>query len=405
MIVSACFPPYGWGGAEIAAEGIATWLADRGHTVAIYTDVAPEKLQPTNGESIYEWHAPEKGRWSHRANEHGKQNPLRKALWHARDHSSGQGRAEFARVAAGFAPDVVMVHLAPGLGVGIFEHCAEADIPVIFVVHDFWMTCLRSSMFSREGKVCQQREWMCRWSSTKRMAALDRIPRLGFWAPSRRIVELIRGELGDVFRNLLVERNVVNLQDFERRSSSDDDHSLRLLYVGKITAAKGVSFVLDCLARLPAEADFVFDLVGSGDLDAELQQDFGEDPRFRFHGVKPRAEITRFYHHASALLVPSLWFENSPLVIYQAQAAGLPVLGSDSGGIPELLHGRTDSCILPAGDHAAWTAKLLELATNRSLVAVLQQAARQRALDNNQVLDERGRKVEALCQTLIDQRS
>jgi glycosyltransferase involved in cell wall biosynthesis len=404
MIVSACFPPNGWGGAEVAAEGIASWLSEQGHQVAVYTDAVLGAAPAANGHTPHEWHAPAKAEWLHRAHEHGKQNGVRKALWHAIDHSPYQGESEFARAATSFRPDVVMVHLAPGLGLGLFEHCAAKDLPVLFVVHDFWMTCLRSSMFSKGGSVCKEREWLCRLSSTRRLAALSKIPRLGFWAPSARIVEIIRSEVGDVFRNVLIERNVVNLSDFEKPVPASSSGPVRFLYVGKVTAAKGVRFVLECLASLPAETPFEVDIVGNGDLEEPLKQQFAADARFRFRGVRQRAEIASLYQGASVLLVPSLWFENSPLVIYQAQASGLPVVASDSGGIPELLNGRSDSFILPAGDAQAWAAQLRAIATQPALLAGLKTSARQYARDSGKTLDARGRKVEALCRTLIEQR-
>lgn len=407
MIVAACFPPHGWGGAEVAAEGIARWLAEHGHHIGVYTDLAAETLPAAATAGDHAWYAPALGSQGHRAHEHGRKGPLRKAWWHVIDHGAHRGEAEFARATEAFRPDLVMVHLAPGLGLGLFAHCAAADLPVIFVMHDFWMTCLRSSMFSRSGTVCTQREWACQWSSRRRLAALLRVPRLGFWAPSQRIVDLTRKQAGPVLRNLLVERNVVDLDDFSRTdgATTDADRSaaapVRFLFVGKITEAKGVLFLVEALLALPAGSRFELDLAGGGDLELSLQRRLADDPRFHFHGVRSRAEIVGFYHRASVLLVPSLWFENSPLVIYQAQAAGLPVVGSDSGGIPELLQGREDSMLLPAGDHAAWHDALQALVEEPARVARLEQAGRQAARDGAGVRAARGRRVEALCRQLI----
>lgn len=401
MIVAACFPPQGWGGAEVAAEGIAQWLSARGHAIAIYTDADPAALSASDKTTPTDWYAPDKN-GTHRAHEHSRQSAVRKAWWHFRDHGAHQGEAAFARATAAFEPDLVMVHLAPGLGLGLFAHCAAHDLPVLFVLHDFWMTCLRSSMFSRGGSVCTQREALCRWSSHHRLAALSKVPRLGFWAPSRRITEIIRDQVGAVFPRLLVERNIVDLDDFTFSSAPPEPGPVRFLYVGKITEAKGARFVLECLSLLPASAAFVIDILGSGDLESSLRLQFEHDPRFRFHGVQQRAQVAEFYRRASVLLIPSLWFENSPLVIYQAQAAGVPVVGSDSGGIPELLAGRDDSIVLAAGDRVAWLEQLARLVVDPEWVNQLGNAAKRRARHSGDDLAERGRKVEAFCQALIE---
>lgn len=395
LIVSSCYPPHGWGGAEVAAEGIARWLLAHGHDVAVYTDhEAPRDA--AEGDV----HAPEKPRWLHRAHEHGRQSGSKKMLWHAVDHLPWQGAEEFGRVARTFAPDVVMVHLVPGLGLGIFDYCARHDLPVVFVLHDFWLTCLRSSMFSN-GQTCAKREGLCRVSSMMRWRALARVKRLGFWAPSQRIVEIIRGELGDIFPRLLLERYVVDLADFRGGEPYLPAQRPRLLYAGKVTAAKGVDFLLDCLAGLPRELEFEIDILGGGDRLAALQARFAGDGRFRFHGVADRSRVADFYRRATLLLVPSLWFENSPLVIYQAQAAGLPVIGSDSGGIPDLLSHQARSLVLPAGNHEAWSKALTTLLADRPGLAAGKNEALTAARDAGLTIDARGRRIVDFCRSVI----
>jgi len=176
----------------------------------------------------------------------------------------------------------------------------------------------------------------------------------------------------------------------------------RFLYVGKIIEAKGIAFVLECLAGLPAELDFEIDILGGGDLEQPLRQKYAGDRRIRFHGVCGRPEVARHYQNATVLLVPSLWFEPAGLVIYQAQAASLPVVGSNSGGIPEALAGRGDSVILPAGDRPAWSAQLKALIADRDLVARLRATAIRLAREADDVLEARGRRVVEMCRKLIE---
>jgi glycosyltransferase involved in cell wall biosynthesis len=400
LIVASNFPPSGWGGAEVAADGIGRWLLGEGHRVAVYTDAERPAGPEASGREGYAWFGPDRRAFSHRTHEHAGKSAARKAIWHLRDHVPGGGGGDFARVAEAFGPDVVMVHLAPGLGIGLFEVCAERDIPVVFVLHDFWLTCLRSSMFTRGGSVCEGRELLCWWSSSVRWGALSKVTRLGFWAPSRRIVEILRGQLGDVFGNLLVQKNVVDLADFRGRERRTPEGKARFLFVGKVTEAKGIGFLLDCLASLPAGLDFQADIVGGGDSESRLRRLHCGERRFRFHGVCGREAVVRHYHEASVLVVPSLWFENSPLVVYQAQAAGLPVIGSDSGGIPELLEDRAGSRILPAGDRDAWVSCLSGLASDPGSLRRMREEALRQA-DGGGEVDSLGRAAVEFCRQLV----
>jgi len=405
LIVSSNFPPNGWGGAEVAADGIGRWLVGEGHKVAIYTDSERPPANAKGQWSDYRWYAPRKHVWSHRTHEHAGKSAPQKALWHLRDHVPGSGMRDFGSTAEDFRPDIVMVHLVPGLGVGIFGYCAEHDIPVLYVLHDFWLTCLRSSMFSKSGVVCDRPELLCKWSSSVRWGLLSRVGRLGFWAPSRRIVEILRGHLGDVFKDVLVERNVVDLADFSRPEYAPSAGRTRFLYVGKVTEAKGVAFLLECLSGLAKEIDFEVNVLGGGDIEARLRLLYAGDARIRFRGVCSRAEVVRYYRSSSFLLVPSLWFENSPLVVYQAQAAALPVVGSDSGGIPELLEDRADSLVLRSGDRQAWMSCLSALATDRERASKMKTEAMALASKSGDEINARGRKVVELCRSLIARRS
>jgi glycosyltransferase involved in cell wall biosynthesis len=57
----------------------------------------------------------------------------------------------------------------------------------------------------------------------------------------------------------------------------------------------------------------------------------------RFHRGLPRTEIAGHYASATLCVIPSVWTENSPLVVYESLHSGLPVVGSRIGGIPELI--------------------------------------------------------------------
>jgi glycosyltransferase involved in cell wall biosynthesis len=214
-------------------------------------------------------------------------------------------------------------------------------------------------------------------------------------------MELAKTQMGNVFRDVLIERNIVDFADFRRTSSRTDGTRTIFLYVGKVTVAKGVAFVLECLANLPPHVEFEVDVIGTGDAEEPLRQTYLRDGRFHFHGLCNRQEVVRQYQRASVLLVPSIWFEPAGLVIYQAQVAGLPVVGSDSGGIPELLAGRDDSLVLPAGDHSKWTSSLRALIEDAGMRKQMTEAAMKHASEYQDAIDTGAARVVDFCQSLI----
>ncbi|MCO4771521.1 MAG: glycosyltransferase, partial [Deltaproteobacteria bacterium] len=69
-----------------------------------------------------------------------------------------------------------------------------------------------------------------------------------------------------------------------------------------------------------------------------------------------------------AVVVPSTWPENQPMVVLEAHAAGRPVIASHIGGLPELVRDEVDGWLVPAGEPAALGALLMRLARNVELV-------------------------------------
>src|SRR3989304_5417044 len=73
----------------------------------------------------------------------------------------------------------------------------------------------------------------------------------------------------------------------------------------------------------------------------------------RFRGAFPHQEIARVLGEMDVLVIPSVWYENSPLVLLTALAARLPVIVSDMGGLTELVRDGENGLVTPAGDTAA----------------------------------------------------
>jgi glycosyltransferase involved in cell wall biosynthesis len=129
-----------------------------------------------------------------------------------------------------------------------------------------------------------------------------------------------------------------------RRTRQRRSPVLQIGYVGTIAAHKGVHLILDAFREIrePGIACRIY-----GDLDTFpaykkrlLSQ--GTPPAVRFMGRLDNAHIGEVLATLDLLIVPSIWFENSPLTIHEAYLAGVPVLTSDQGGMAELVeHGKT----------------------------------------------------------------
>jgi glycosyltransferase involved in cell wall biosynthesis len=139
-----------------------------------------------------------------------------------------------------------------------------------------------------------------------------------------------------------VIENVVDTDAFHpgtEQHRRTPDGSARLLTVAALVAKKGHADLLDALAELRGERELTLDLVGAGELRAELQarvRRLGLAEVVRFHGERPKGAVAELMRQADLFVLPSL-FENLPCVLIEAMASGLPSVATDVGGVADLM--------------------------------------------------------------------
>ena len=109
-----------------------------------------------------------------------------------------------------------------------------------------------------------------------------------------------------------------------------------MLYVGQVSKHKGVHILINAFQQLKYK-NILLHIVGKGaDVD-EFKNIAESDSRIIFHGFVPDEVLMQLYQKSNLLVVPSIWYDNSPTVIYESFMNGTPVIGSRIGGIPELI--------------------------------------------------------------------
>jgi glycosyltransferase involved in cell wall biosynthesis len=142
-------------------------------------------------------------------------------------------------------------------------------------------------------------------------------------------------------------------------------HPLRIGYVGTLVWHKGVHVLLEAIRQLP-ESGWTLSLHGDVDVFPDYAGELrraGVGRPVHFCGRFDRTDVAAIYSKFDVLVVPSLWLENSPLVIHEAFMAGVPVVGARIGGIADLVtHERTGWLYEPssAAALAAVLARLIE---------------------------------------------
>ncbi len=137
----------------------------------------------------------------------------------------------------------------------------------------------------------------------------------------------------------------------------------KFLFVGQLERHKGIELLLDAVQKL--EEPFQLHIAGDGALAQYVAEFASRDRRMHFHGFISFEHISRIMSRTDAVIVPSLCYENSPTVIYEAFQVGVPVIASDIGGIPELIKEGENGWLVPPDNKEALVQAMQHVSENK----------------------------------------
>ncbi len=189
--------------------------------------------------------------------------------------------------------------------------------------------------------------------------------------PQRTITQYINSSLTDI--------------PFRERSLQDGE-PIRVITVARLVHKKGLPYSIQAVARLVDEgADVRYSIIGDGPLREELMQvaeEAGIAERVTFHGFMPRREVLELLDSAHLFVLSSVTAsggdtEGMPVVLREAQAAGLPVVTTDHAGNPEAIRDGESGFVVPERDVDALAERLGHLIENPELWPQMGQAGRE----------------------------
>lgn len=166
----------------------------------------------------------------------------------------------------------------------------------------------------------------------------------------------------------------------------------RVLFVGRLAPQKGVGTLVAAAGLLEDPSAQVL-LVGDGPERKALEREpkrIGVGDRVHFVGFLAHERLPAVLAHADLLVLPSIYEELGP-VLLEAMQAGLPIVASKTGGIPDVIEDGVNGLLVPPGNPGALARAIDRLLADRDLARRLSEEARQRAKDYDwEVLAERG---------------
>jgi glycosyltransferase involved in cell wall biosynthesis len=337
-----------------------------------------------------------------------------------------------ANVIDDFEPDVAHIHHLTCLSTGVVGQLAKRQIPRFLTLHDYWLICHRGQLLDVRYQCCENaardavvmcsgcldaavaspaglagaRVFRAMTLHVPGPAALLRRSGLRFAnvlgadtdGPAARRTSHMK-DLCDSITHFIApcrfvrdrflafgiagERMTVADYGFDAGPFQSTRHTpggtpLRVGFLGSLMISKGPHVLLESISRLPHDA---LSVAIYGDHTPYHGDESYRDrlaplvaqPNVTVHGPIPHADVPKALSALDVLVVPSIWPENSPLVIHEAFLAGLPVIASNVGGIPELVTHGVNGLLFRAGDVDDLSRALRQVVADRGLVQKLRE--------------------------------
>ena len=385
------------GGTEVYTHGIASRLLKKGDAVAVVT-----YIESTSGKRkdhiiiksdyadvpIYQIHynlandpAPVKAEYN---------NPYIKEL--------------FQKILNEFQPDIV--HFTHGMKISgsTIEACYEAGIPYLVTLTDFWFICPRHTLMKWNDKLCEGPEHatycikclhkthgffpekvmkMPEWQ-------LRLLTNIGIRLFRKPTSALLAGASQLSHRNsflkqqLLKAKYIICLSNFQKeifirngypgnkllvlnhgletgvylKKEDGQGNLIKMITVSSVVHHKGVHIAVEAFKRSSnrnLRLQIYGNVSGKDSYHEMIRNAAKDDARIELHGLVPEKDLGRIFSQADVFLLPVIWYENEPLVLKAAIYAGLPIMASNIGSIPENIAEGNNGWLLPPGDIQAWT--------------------------------------------------
>ncbi|MCG2829233.1 glycosyltransferase family 4 protein [Methanothermobacter sp. K4] len=367
--ISRFYKPYIKGGAEIYVGKIAEKLAERGYDVFVITpsqskeeitedinNVRVYRISPFNVSCAYE----------------ASEKPIyQKIIYHILDLFNVDSYRKIRKILEEERPNIVHIHNYKGLSAAPFKAVKDLKIPLIFTAHDFSLLCVRSTLLNSKEMICENPPFICElYKRLQRFLVNGKVE--VFTSPSKFVLEKLssNGFFNEVPK--LVLRNSIEQETYCKIKKNYD--TIDILFVGSLSRHKGPNILIKSFRDIDAD-NLRLHIVGRGPIEEELKKMAKDDWRIIFHGFLSGKALAAIYRRANVTVLPSICYDNSPLVIYESFMNSTPVIASRIGGIPELVTDGYNGVLFEAGNVSELTSLINKIAEDPSILEGLERGA------------------------------
>lgn len=270
-------------------------------------------------------------------------------------------------------PDVVHFGHLSHLSTNLIRIVKEFNIPIVYTIHDFWLYCVKGQLINKDGNICEGpsiancTECSNYITNSKQVeSSINHMKNIiglvdVFISPSHTLKDFF------IFQGLDESKIKYLKYGFEtqkidyNKKKFTKESKINFGFMGRVIPTKGIKVLVDTFKNLSNEKLSIYGSIGA-------QKRFLETENIVFKGSYNNNNINQVLNDIDVLIVPSIWYENAPLVIQEAFLAGIPVITSDIGGMSELVKDGINGFTFQTGSSKALEETIVKISNNPILL-------------------------------------
>ena len=313
----------------------------------------------------------------------------------------------FSKIIEDFNPDLIHFGHLNHLSISLPEIASKRVIPIVFTLHDFWLMCPRGRFIQRNSKellkLCDgQKDQKCATECHKGYFTGDTeflSSEIAYWeqwvsnrmnhtkkivdyvdhfiAPSKFLMNKFVGDFNIPHTKISYLDYGFDLNRLKNRNRIPEEYFV-FGYIGTHTLEKGIDLLLKAFSKLPIKTKLRIWGTQSQETKGlrSIADQFPPEIKNQIEWMgsyKNENIVAEVFNNLDTIVVPSIWGENSPLVIHEAEHLRVPVITADYGGMAEYVRDGVNGLLFKHRDVESLSEKMENLAVDKKLYIKLSQ--------------------------------
>jgi glycosyltransferase involved in cell wall biosynthesis len=349
LLLNTLYYPYSYGGAEKSVQTLAENLVLSGEEVQVITLGENNKRYDLNGVGI--WSIKIKNKyWPFSENEKSR---VDKFFWHLKDVRNKSYVEDLNKIIQGFGPDIIHTNNLSGFSPHVWSIAKKQNIKIVHTLRDYYLQCPSATKF-KNNKICTNTCIDCYYLSIIKKKAsqnVDCVVGISDFILKDHIRE---GYFSNSQQEVIYNGFEIEIRE-NKQKDMIDNKKIIFGFIGQINTSKGIEVLIESFNNLLEFENW--SLVIAGRINDNYKNKLlkiCKSDRIKFIGF---TDPEKFYKKIHVVIVPSVWNEPFGRVVIEAAIKGKIILGSETGGIPELLINNKDFIFKPNSKELTITLK------------------------------------------------